>query len=297
MDQTNMQNTQKNSYRTAHLFGLSIFGSNQSELLKLFKKSYKSESDLLSVATPNPEQIMLSRRNPVFLDHLRSFSIRVADGIGLVLASKLLSTQPISERITGVASVELLLSCLPEGRPALLVGGRGYANAVVQCNTSGSEKRQEWRILPVPLTTKPFKNPPLQPKEKRATAKSTLYWTEAYKDISAPTLEEESRLGEIIQDLKPAVVFVALGAPFQEAWVVRHMPLLRKHDVRIVITVGGAFDMLTGKLKRAPGFLRAVGLEWLFRLIQEPWRWRRQLSLLSFCWLVFATLLKKPKMA
>lgn len=276
-------NTQKSSYRTAHLFGLSIFGSDHNELLKLFEKSYKNESDVLSVATPNPEQIMLSRRNPVFLDHLRSFSIRVADGIGLVMASKLLSTQSITERITGVACTELLLASLPKGKSALLIGGRGYANAVVTRSSSRSQLQQDWKIQQVTPHSK----------TRSSSEANTLHWLEAYQDISAPTQEEEAELRQVIDELTPAVVFVALGAPFQEAWVVRHLPLLRKHDVRIVITVGGAFDMLTGKLKRAPGFVRVVGLEWLFRLVQEPWRWRRQLSLVSFVWLVILTSLKK----
>jgi len=56
------------------------------------------------------------------------------------------------------------------------------------------------------------------------------------------------------------------------------------------MVVGGAFDMLLGKVQRAPAFMRTIGLEWLYRLIQEPWRWRRQLSLITFIKLVLRDL-------
>ncbi len=82
---------------------------------------------------------------------------------------------------------------------------------------------------------------------------------------------------------KTDILFVALGSPKQELWINKN---LNKLNAKIVIGVGGAFDFISGKVPRAPRFLRNIGLEWLFRLIIQPWRITRQLSLVKFIFLV-----------
>lgn len=89
---------------------------------------------------------------------------------------------------------------------------------------------------------------------------------------------------ENFKDLKGTdILFVAFGSPKQELWIADN---LKKLPVRVAIGVGGAFDMISGKVPRAPLFIRNLGLEWLFRLIIQPWRLKRQLSLLTFVFLV-----------
>ena len=85
------------------------------------------------------------------------------------------------------------------------------------------------------------------------------------------------------------ILFVAFGFPKQEEWIAKNLPLL---PVKVAMGVGGAFDYLSGNVTRAPFIVRAVGLEWLFRLIRQPWRWRRQLSLLLFAKLVIQARLR-----
>lgn len=80
------------------------------------------------------------------------------------------------------------------------------------------------------------------------------------------------------------ILFVALGAPKQEFWMAEH---LGKVKVTVMVGVGGALDYISGGVVRAPSPVRALGLEWLFRLIVQPWRWRRQLALPVFAWMVF----------
>jgi len=75
------------------------------------------------------------------------------------------------------------------------------------------------------------------------------------------------------------LLFVAFGPPKQEKWINKN---LGKIDVKVAMGVGGAFDYLSGKVPRAPKFLRSLGLEWLFRLIMQPWRIKRQLALLKY---------------
>ena len=67
-------------------------------------------------------------------------------------------------------------------------------------------------------------------------------------------------------------MLVAFGAPAQELWIDR---LRNRLGVAVAIGVGGAFDFLTGRVPRAPAWMRKAGLEWLFRLLRQPWRIRR----------------------
>lgn len=91
------------------------------------------------------------------------------------------------------------------------------------------------------------------------------------------TPDQEPEVLEQIRQARPAVVMVALGVPRQEFWIARHLPEL---GVPVAMGVGGSFDVLSGRLKRAPGLMRKLHLEWLYRLVQEPWRWKRMLSAL-----------------
>jgi N-acetylglucosaminyldiphosphoundecaprenol N-acetyl-beta-D-mannosaminyltransferase len=92
------------------------------------------------------------------------------------------------------------------------------------------------------------------------------------------------------QDQPIDILFVAFGFPKQEEWMSHH---INKIPVRVMMGVGGSFDYISGKIPRAPGFLRVVGLEWFYRLAKQPWRWKRQLALVEFLGLVLKEKLKK----
>lgn len=78
--------------------------------------------------------------------------------------------------------------------------------------------------------------------------------------------------GELVRQKSPHVLLVAFGAPKQEKWIDR---FARPSGVPVAMGVGGAFDYLTGRVPRAPAWMRKAGLEWLFRLVRQPWRVRR----------------------
>ena len=99
----------------------------------------------------------------------------------------------------------------------------------------------------------------------------------------SPSAKDEDMIVAKIQMAKPDIVFVAYGAPRQDKWIARNMHRL---SVAVLIGVGGAFDFLVGKSRRAPCWVQRIGLEWAYRLAREPWRWRRQLVLPQFAWLV-----------
>ena len=102
-------------------------------------------------------------------------------------------------------------------------------------------------------------------------------------DIKNPTKDEEGKISLIVTAYKPHIVFVAFGSPDQELWIERHRKMF-SHCV--VMGVGGSFDYLSEKVIRPPVFIQKIGLEWLFRLFHQPWRWKRQMRLLKFLWLV-----------
>jgi N-acetylglucosaminyldiphosphoundecaprenol N-acetyl-beta-D-mannosaminyltransferase len=97
---------------------------------------------------------------------------------------------------------------------------------------------------------------------------------------------EEPKIIEHIRESGASFLLVALGVPKQEIWMNRHREEL---EGIVAIGVGGSFDVLSGKLRRAPLIWQRLGLEWLFRLIQEPWRWRRVKALPLFGILVLLT--------
>jgi N-acetylglucosaminyldiphosphoundecaprenol N-acetyl-beta-D-mannosaminyltransferase len=92
---------------------------------------------------------------------------------------------------------------------------------------------------------------------------------------------EQPAFLEQLKSLQPEIVFVGLGVPRQEHWIAQHRHLLPEATW---IGVGGSFDIWADHKKRAPAWLRDNHLEWVYRLYQEPWRWRRMLALPLFAW-------------
>ncbi|MCG2685937.1 WecB/TagA/CpsF family glycosyltransferase, partial [Candidatus Parcubacteria bacterium] len=103
----------------------------------------------------------------------------------------------------------------------------------------------------------------------------------------SPRVEDDAKtvtqISNLIGGRRIDVLFVAYGHPKQEKWLARNLPQL---NVGVGIGVGGAFDYISGRSRRAPRLIRSLGLEWFFRLLTQPSRWRRQLALPRFVWLV-----------
>ena len=94
---------------------------------------------------------------------------------------------------------------------------------------------------------------------------------------------ESKRIVAKINKYKPDILLVAYGAPWQEKWLWANRSKIK---AKVGMGVGGAFDYLTGRVKLPPEWINKIGLEWLWRLVHERWRWRRQLRLLRFVWLL-----------
>lgn len=199
------------------------------------------------IITVNPEMIMTAQKDREFKKVLNTSDLNVPDGIGIVWASKILG-KPLKERIAGIDLVWTL---------AKLAHDRGYSIYFVGAGEGIAKKVADKLKIKYPKM------------EIAGTESSSPY------DIN---------LIERIGKTKPDILLVAFGHPKQEKWLAKYK---HRFGVPVCIGVGGAFDFISGKTRRAPLWLSKMGLEWLYRLIQEPQRIKRQLSLPKFAWLVF----------
>lgn len=99
----------------------------------------------------------------------------------------------------------------------------------------------------------------------------------------SPRAQDEESIVGSIRTSGADILFVAYGAPEQDLWIARNLPRL---GVSVAIGVGGSFDYVAGRARRAPPWMRERGLDWLWRLVMQPWRWKRMLALPRFALLV-----------
>lgn len=201
------------------------------------------------IATVNPEFVMEARRNAAFAAVLERADLCLADGVGLLWAAQRLG-HALPERVTGSDSVPLIAQCAAEQgwRLFLLGAGPGVAERTAAV---------------------------LQARHPGLAIAGTHAGTPADADASEIVVR--------IRAARPDVLFVAYGAPRQDLWIDKHRAAL---GVPVMMGVGGSFDFIAGVQKRAPRWVQRVNLEWLFRLVTQPWRWRRQLALPRFVWAV-----------
>lgn len=209
------------------------------------------------IATVNPEFIMSARRHPEFKAVLNNCDLTVPDGVGLTLVGAL-TRRKLRQRVTGVDLIEAL--CRAGAKKGWRFFLLGAAEGVA---------KQAGEIL--------------------ATKYPGLQVVGSYAGSPDPAYDNET--AAIITEAKPDILLVAYGAgrrntpPPQDLWIARNQPKL---GVPVAMGVGGSFNYITGTSKRAPKWLRTIGLEWFYRLITEPWRWRRMLVLPKFAFLALA---------
>lgn len=241
------------------ILGITIQSESRTTILEKIKKYIQQPIGFFHIVSLNPENLVITQNNSEFKKVIETAQIKLIDGVGVVWASRLLKIK--TERVTGVGLMTDLVKLADEMRlRVLLIGGKSnLALRLAQCY-----------------------------QQKHPSVK--FFGLEGIKNIKDPTLEEEKAIFSIVGELKPNIVMVAFGSPDQELWLARHSDQFA-HCV--CIGVGGAFDFLSGEIGRAPKILQKIGLEWLFRLVAQPWRWRRQLRLIKFIKLIIRQLILK----
>jgi N-acetylglucosaminyldiphosphoundecaprenol N-acetyl-beta-D-mannosaminyltransferase len=214
------------------------------------------------IFTPGPEMCVASQGNDEFRAALDKSDLNLADGFGLVLATKVLYSQKL-ERNPGADTVDLLIAeASRKGwRIYLLGAGRGVAAAAAE------------KIL--------SQHPSLK----------IGHWDLGFTVDSNGTSEKTSDVLSDIAKHEPDILLVALGAPKQELWLTQNRDALSEAGVRIGMGVGGTLDYIAGIATRGPAAFRRMGLEWLWRLIKQPKRFLR----IATATLIFSILVLKQK--
>ncbi|CAN5553794.1 WecB/TagA/CpsF family glycosyltransferase [soil metagenome] len=242
------------------ILGVSIhsvdFQATLTQIAGWIKLAEPSSSICRQICTVNPEFIIDAWRAPKFAAVLQRADLRVPDGIGVLWATRLLGT-PLQERVTGSDGIYRI--CERAAHEQWRVYLLGAAPGVAEKTASILQKRY----------------PGLQ-------------IVGAYS--GSPSVADWPIIAESLRATQPDILFVAFGHPRQDFWIDAHRHQL---PAKVAIGVGGAFDFVAGVTVRAPRWMQRLGLEWLHRLLREPWRWRRMLKLPVFVGLVLVQWLSK----
>lgn len=203
------------------------------------------------IFTPNPELIMQAQHDPELMEIAAAADLALPDGIGVVWALRRQGLK-VAGRVPGV---EFMLSLLAradrEGRSVFLLGARAGVVAAAAHQA-----------------------------EVRFPGLRVAGWADGYFGRAG-----EAEVVRRVAGSGADILLVGMGVPAQERFLHRHRTEFG--PVRLAMGVGGSFDVLSGVVRRAPAAVRRVGLEWLWRLLSQPSRWRRQLALPQFAWAVW----------
>lgn len=197
------------------------------------------------VITCNPEMVMSCREDQGLRRIIDEAGLITADGIGIVIASGW-SGNRLPERVTGF---DIMMKLLEEG------DRKNWSFYLLGADPDTNRKAADTIGVRFPGA--------------KVAGRHHGFFKE----------EEEEAILQDIREAGPDVLLVALGVPKAERWIYRHKAQL---NARIAMGVGGSLDVLAGKVKRAPVLWQRIHLEWLYRLLKQPSRWRRQLVLPRF---------------
>lgn len=243
----------KKTDKPVEILGVPIFGTRKRKVLSKISLQRK---EMLHVVTVNSEYVMEARRQPKFKEIL-THSFTVADSWGVVWGWKILNRKFSNAQIERMSGVELVEAILERANTreekVFLLGARG-----------GVAEAAAWAMED--------KYPEIE-----------FMWYEGARSVAVEQSEEASMTIAKINGFEPDYLLVAYGSPWQDIWIEENRPYLR---VRVAIGVGGVLDEWAGVVKVCPRWLDQMGLKWLWRLVHEPWRWRRILKVFQFAGLV-----------
>ncbi|WP_084654240.1 WecB/TagA/CpsF family glycosyltransferase [Paenibacillus zanthoxyli] len=197
------------------------------------------------VITANPIMVMTALENPAYMDIMTSAELVVPDGTGVVWAAER-GGNPVKERVAGFDLLHELMRV-----------GESY----------------HWRVYLLGSTPEV-----IQETASRLQRQYPGIIIAGFRDgFFGPAEDEEVITG--ILETEPDLLFVARGADTQEPWIAKHKSRLA---IPVMMGVGGSFDVISGRAKRAPLTFQKLRLEWFYRLLKEPTRYKRMLALPKF---------------
>ncbi|MBU0708710.1 WecB/TagA/CpsF family glycosyltransferase [Patescibacteria group bacterium] len=252
-----------------------------------FVKQMINDTQKHYIVTPNPEFVIKAQKDNSFLTILNNADLAIPDGIGILAAAKYLS-----KNFSSIPRpIRIFLS------PIYGLLYVGFSTAFKQKNLDTLAERVTGTDLMInlcKLASQKGWSVYLLGGENGAVQQTRRVLTESFPNLHiSGSSEQDPYLTTDKYQIPPSdLLFVAYGAPTQEKWITKHLNNL---PVKVAMGVGGAFDFITGKQKRAPLFIQKLGLEWFWRLITQPkyrtggtkkWRWKRQLAIIKFVYLV-----------
>ncbi|MBU5487580.1 WecB/TagA/CpsF family glycosyltransferase [Clostridium sp. MSJ-8] len=207
--------------------------------------------DKVSVVSGNPE-ILYNGLNDEFLkkNFMNEHTIIIPDGVGTVIASKIVK-HPVKEKIAGIDVMkEIIKNSAKEKKPVYFLGSK--QEVVEKCVENIKKEYPNLKVSG---------------------------YHDGYFDVD--------NCSDIVDEIiasKPWAIFVAMGSPKQENFIYNNFD---KIPASVFMGVGGSFDIFAGNLKRAPKWMIKLGLEWLYRVVKEPFRIKRLWVIPKFLWIVF----------
>jgi len=223
-------------------FGVNVSPLSYEEILNDVEQRMERNEKSTIIAV-NPEKVMAAEKDEQLRELINNSTYGIPDGVGILLASKL-KKGSITSRVTGVDMMDRLLQfAAAKGYRVFMYGAK---EEVVKTAKANIEAKYPGIII--------------------------SGYENGYVQDAAVVVKK-------INEAKADLLFVAMGSPKQELWIREHM---NEVSAKVFQGVGGSFDVFAGNVKRAPLFFRKLGLEWFYRLMKEPKRFKRQLALPQF---------------
>jgi len=243
----NIQMTKK-ALKSAKILNIPVSSTSIDEVLDVVYSSLKSVSKFF-ITTPNPEIVVMAQSDTGLLEALQKADISVPDGIGLLWAAKYLGIKEPLVRIRGRELMVQLVEFAHDQKKKIFL--LGSSNEVVKACSLKLKKEY--------------------PRLKFEADSGWRLDRDAYPTDKSQKILEKKAI-EKINKFKPDILFVAFGAPKQEKWVSNHFKEL---NIGGAMVVGGSLDYYSGVAKLPPSWMASIGIEWLWRLIQDPKRFTR----------------------
>lgn len=248
-----------------NILGVGVTDDTKENILEFVIGSLENLAKPYYIVTPNPEIIVAASKNLAFAQALNHAKIALNDGVGLSIAAKCMG-KPLVERFTGVEFVEKV--CEKSNDWPITVGflgsRPGVAEKAAEClksqypNLKVAFVAQEWGTEGFDLARKYQVSSSKYQEERNPKTRNTKY---------------------VIHTTNVDILFVAFGAPKQELWMAQR---IGKIPVKVMVGVGGALDQIANPSLRPPRLVQHFGLGWVYRLIRQPWRLKRQFALITF---------------
>lgn len=280
-------------FKKKNILGVNFTNAKEDEVLEYILQGLEKDISKYFIVTPNPEILILARGNEQYKKILNSAKLALPDGMGVMIAGKVIGRE-LKQRIQGVDFVESLCRAVEE-KPitvGFLGAGPAVAEQTAECLkkkypglkiTFAQEEISETRQTHVENDARSGTFQKQSVHRSLSESLSRGKDLKKGKDQTAFSSFSNGLPSSFVSIPKVDILFVAFGSPKQEIWIHENLPKL---PVKVAIGVGGAFDLISGKIKRAPLWIQKAGLEWLFRLFNQPWRAKRQIALIKFIYLV-----------